>query len=370
MIPVCEPVLDGKEAEYLLDALRSNWISSAGPYIADFEEKFAAWCGAKYGISCTSGTTAIHLAVLASGAGPGDEVIIPTFNLVAIANMVMLAGAKPVLVDSDPKTWCIDASLIEAKVTPKTKAIIAVHMYGHPCDMDAIQVIADRHGLKVIEDAAEAHGAEYKGRRTGALGDAACFSFYGNKILTTGEGGMVVTNDPVIADRARLLRNQGFSAQRFVHEAVGFNYRFSNLLAAIGLGQLERLDEKVGRKRALAGAYTQRLAGADLTLPYEAPWAKSVYWMYSILLGKSYGRRDDVMAELKRNGIETRAFFCPMDQQPVFRKPSIDPRWPDISGRYPVAAHLWDRGLYLPSGLDLSDPQIDEVVTKLLACRS
>ena len=371
MIPVCEPVLDGNEIEYALDALRTNWISSSGAYIRRFEEGFAAYCGAGHGVACSSGTAALHLGLLALGVGPGDEVIIPDFTLIAAANTVILAGARPVLVDVDRDTWCLDAARIEEKITPATKAIMAVHMYGHPCDMDAILEVARRHGLRVLEDGAEAHGAEYKGRRVGAIGDAGAFSFYGNKIVTTGEGGMVVTDDAQVADRVRLMRNQGFEEPRFVHRVMGFNYRLSNLLAAVGLGQLERAEDKVARKRALARAYSRRLQGADLTLPFEAPWARNVYWMYGVVLGDTYPPRDEVMRRLAAMGVETRAFFCPMSRQPLFRdSPGTDARWPDLSGSRPVADWLWERGLYLPSGLGLSENQVDEVVAKLRACRS
>ena len=234
-IPVCEPLLDGNERKYVLDCLDTSWISSAGKYIPAFEHAFSRYCGARHGIACSSGTAAIHLALLALEIGPGDEVIVPCFNLIAGVNAVMLTGARPVLVDVDPRTWCLDPALLAEKITSRTKAIMAVHMYGHPCDMDPILDLARRHGLRVIEDGAEAHGAEYKGRRVGGLGDVGCFSFYGNKIITTGEGGMVVTNDEGLAARSALLRNQGFEESRFVHREMGFNYRLTNMQAAIGL---------------------------------------------------------------------------------------------------------------------------------------
>ena len=369
MIPVCEPVLDGNEEQYVLDCLRTNWISSAGKYIAAFEERFSGYCGAKYGVACSSGTSAIHLALAALDIGPGAEVIIPCFTLVVSANMVILTGAKPVLVDVDPRTWCIDPEKIKEKITPRTKAIMVVHMYGHPCDMDPIKDLAKRYGLFVIEDAAEAHGAEYKGQQVGAIGDVGCFSLYGNKIITSGEGGLLTTNSVEIADRARLLRNQAFEEPRFVHRFLGFNYRMTNIQAAIGLAQCEKLEEKVERKRQIARIYTELLKDEpDLTIPYEAPWAKNVYWMYGILIGQGFGvQRDELMRLLRKKGVETRAFFYPMHRQPVYQ--GDDPRFPDVTGNYPVSDDLGRRGLYLPSGLTLTNEQIHQVVEKLLECR-
>lgn len=369
MIPVCEPVLDGNEEQYVLDCLRTNWISSAGKYIAAFEERFSGYSGAKYGVACSSGTSAIHLALAALDIGPGAEVIIPCFTLVVSANIVILTGAKPVLVDVDPRTWCIDPEKTKEKITPRTKAIMVVHMYGHPCDMDPIKDLAKRYGLFVIEDAAEAHGAEYKGQQVGAIGDVGCFSLYGNKIITSGEGGLLTTNSVEIADRARLLRNQAFEEPRFVHRFLGFNYRMTNIQAAIGLAQCEKLEEKVERKRQIARIYTELLKDEpDLTIPYEAPWAKNVYWMYGILIGQGFGvQRDELMRLLRKKGVETRAFFYPMHRQPVYQ--GDDPRFPDVTGNYPVSDDLGRRGLYLPSGLTLTNEQIHQVVEKLLECR-
>lgn len=371
MIPVYEPLLDGNEESYVLDCLKTNWVSSAGKYIALFEEKFADYCGAEYAVACNSGTAAIHLALAALGIGPGDEVIVPSFTIIACANMVILTGAKPVLVDVDPQTWCIDTKKIEEHITSRTKAIMAVHMYGHPCDMDSILEVAKSYGLFVIEDAAEAHGAEYKGRKTGAIGDVGCFSFYGNKIITTGEGGQVVTNNRQIADQARLLRNQAFEEPRFVHRFLGFNYRMTNIQAAIGLAQCETLDDKIDRKRRIAQLYSDLLGEQpDLTLPCEASWAKNVYWMYGVLLEDSFGRsRDDVMRLLQTKGVETRAFFYPLHKQPVFVDGS-HPSYPDVSGSYPVSEDLSARGLYLPSGPGLTTDEVKEVVSKLLECRT
>ncbi|MGB6064392.1 MAG: DegT/DnrJ/EryC1/StrS family aminotransferase [Desulfomonilaceae bacterium] len=370
MIPVCEPVLNGREMKYVTECMETNWISSAGKYIPMFEEKFSQYCEVPFGVACSNCTTALHMSLVALGIGPGDEVIIPDFTLIVSANTVILAGARPILVDVDSKTWCIDPALIEAKITPRTKAIMAVHMYGHPCDMEAIMGIAKRHNLFVIEDCAQAHGAEVNGKKAGSFGDASCFSFYGNKILTTGEGGMVLCRDEKLAERLRLLRNQGFQEPRFVHDVVAFNYRLTNIQAAIGVAQTELVDEKVARKRWIGQVYNELLAGnPDLTLPQEEPWAKNVYWMYGILLEDSFGvTKDDLMGKLKEKGVDTRSFFCPMSLQPIFR--GSDSRFPDVTGAYPVSVDLWKRGLYLPSGLGLTRPQMEQVVETLLACRA
>lgn len=369
MIPVCEPVLDGREMKYVMDCLETNWISSAGKYIPLFEEKFSQYCGVPYGVACSNCTTGLHMAMVALGIGPGDEVIIPDFTLIVSGNTVILAGAKPVFVDVDPKTWCLDATLIEAKITPRTKAIMAVHMYGHPCDMETITEIARKHGLFVIEDCAQAHGAEVNGRKAGSFGDVACFSFYGNKILTTGEGGMVLCQDENIAAKLRLLRDQGFQEPRFIHEVIGFNYRITNIQAAIGVAQTEMIEEKIEAKRRIGHTYNKLLAGTqDFTLPHEEPWAKNVYWMYGILIEESFGvGKDALMKRLKDKGIDTRSFFYPMHMQPAYE--GSDPRFPDRVGEYPVSEDLWNRGLYLPSGIGLSQAQMEEVVEKLLECR-
>ncbi len=310
MIPVCEPVLNGREMKYVSDCLETNWISSAGKYISLFEEKFSAYCNVPHGIACSNCTAGLHMSYLALGIGPGDEVLIPDFTLIVSANTVILAGAKPVLVDVDPRTWCMDATKIEAKITPRTKAIMVVHMYGHPCDMEAICKIAKQHNLFVIEDCAQAHGAEVNGGKAGSFGDVSCFSFYGNKILTTGEGGMVLCKDEKIAKKLRLLRDQGFQDPRFVHEVMGFNYRMTNIQAAIGVAQTEMVEEKIAEKRRIGATYNELLAGNPFfTLPYEEPWAKNVYWMYGILVDESFGNtRDELMKKLKAKGVDTRAF--------------------------------------------------------------
>jgi perosamine synthetase len=369
MIRVWEPVLDGNEREYVLDCLDTNWISSLGSYISRFEESVARFCGAPHGVACSSCTTGLHMALVALGIGPGDEVLIPAFTLIVSANTVIQAGARPVLIDAHPKTWCIDPSKLEERIGPRTRAIMPVHMYGHPCDMPAILDIARRHDLLVIEDCAEALGAEVAGQKVGSFGDAACFSFYGNKILTTGEGGMVLCSDPSLAEKMRLLRNQAFEAQRFVHREMGFNYRITNVQAAIGLAQTEKVEQKVERKREIARWYAEAFADVeDVELPGEAHGAENVCWMNGEKLGDSFRRgRDGVMTAMKEKGVETRAFFCPMHRQPVFGE--SDPRFPNVSGEYPVSDDLWKRGLYLPSGLGLTRSQVEEVVEKLAECR-
>ncbi len=368
MIPVCEPVLDGREMDYVIDCIKTNWISSAGKYIDQFEEKFGEYCGVPHAVACSNCTTGLHMAMVALGIGPGDEVIIPDFTLIVSANTVILAGAKPVLVDVDSRTWCLDANKIEERITPRTKAIMAVHMYGHPCDMERIGKIAEKHGLYVIEDCAQAHGAEINGKKTGSFSDVACFSFYGNKILTTGEGGMVLCKDPGLADKLRLLRNQGFQEPRFVHEVMGYNYRITNIQAAIGLAQTESVESKIEKKRFIGHTYNTLLKDVpDLTLPHEEPWAKNVYWMYGIVLGEGFGRtKDELMTMLRDRGVDTRSFFCPMSLQPVFK--GDDPRFPDTSTTYPVSVDLWNRGLYLPSGIGITEDQMTEVAAKVLEC--
>ena len=356
-IPVCEPFLTGKEMEYVMDCLRTNWISSAGKYVNEFEQRFAEYIGCKYGISTTSGTTALHLALAALKIGRGDEVIVPAFTMIAPVFAVVYTGAKPVLVDADPETWNIDVNKIEEKITPNTKAIIPVHIYGHPCDMDPIMEIAEKYNLWVIEDAAEAHGAEYKGKKVGSFGHVSCFSFYANKIITTGEGGMIVTNDEKIAERARRLKDQAYSPERrFLHTDIGFNYRMTNIQAAIGLAQLEHIDEFVEMRRRNAYLYNSRLKDVPgITLPPEKEWAKNVYWMYSILIEENeFGMsRDELMERLKERGIETRTFFIPMHQQPAFLNIGL------FKGeKYPIAEELSEKGLYLPSSSGLKEEEI------------
>lgn len=369
MIPVCEPTLKGNEIKYVTDAIKSNWISSSGKYIEKFEQGFSEYCGVRHGVSCCNGTAAIHLALEALGIGRGDEVVVPTFSMIATANAVVYSGARPVLVDSELDTWNIDPNSIEEKITKRTKAIMVVHTYGHPADMDRVNKIADEHGIAVIEDAAEAHGAEYKGKKAGSLSDVACFSFYANKIITTGEGGMLVTDDKKTADRAKYLRNHAFTEKRFLHKDLGFNYRFTNLQAAVGLAQLERIDDLVNARINNAHLYNRLLGHVrGVQTPPCAYWAKNVYWMYSILIGKEFGlSRDMVMARLQEKGVETRPFFVPMHRQPVYRKK--DERFPSMTGNYKNADYLAKHGLYLPSSSSLSKNTIEEVCKTLISLK-
>ncbi len=370
MIPVCEPVLAGNELEYVTDCIKTSWISSSGKYIARFEESFSRFCQTKYGVACNNGTTAIHLALETLGIGKNDEVIIPTFTMIATCNAVIYSGAQPVLVDAERETWNINTSLIEEKITPRTKAILVVHTYGHPADMDPILELAQKYKLFVVEDAAEAHGGEYKGRRCGSLSDIACFSFYSNKIITTGEGGMVVTNNEMYAEKARRLRNHAFGEPRFIHHELGFNYRMTNIQAAIGLAQMERADFLVTRRIANARFYNSLLSEIDgVTIPPEKSWAKNVYWMYGILIEDEFGiGKDQLMTKLKEKQVDTRSFFYGMHQQPVFKK-GKDERFPDCRGSYPVADELSRKGLYLPSSGSLTQPEIETVVKAIRSLR-
>jgi len=365
MIPVNEPLLGKEELNKVVDCLKTNWISSQGKYLKEFEEKFAQYCGLNYGISTTSGTTALHLALAALGVGPGDEVLIPTFTMAATAFAVCYCRATPVFIDSDSETFNIDLDRISSYLRTqkkrgkvKVKAIIPVHIYGHPVDMDPLLEMADHYSITVIEDAAEAHGAEYKGKKCGSFGAMGCFSFYANKIITTGEGGMVVTNDPRLAERARRLKDLAHSpGKRFLHTALGFNYRMTNLQAALGVAQLKKINSHIKKKRWMAREYEKELKNIPgLRLPIEKPWAKNVYWMYGILVEKAFGlSRDQLMVQLKTQGIDTRSFFVPMHLQTVFKEKAIKSKQ---FARYPVAERLSEQGLYLPSGLTISLDQI------------
>lgn len=359
IIPVCEPTLTGNELKYVTQCIETNWISSAGRFVDEFEAAFAAACGTRYGIACANGTIALHLALTTLGLQPGDEVIIPTFTMIATANAVTYLGARPVLVDSELETWNLDIGQVEDKITPRTRAIIPVHTYGHPVDMDALNQIADRHGLWVIEDAAEAHGARCRGRPVGSLGAAAAFSFYGNKIITTGEGGMITTDHEQLARLAWNLRDHAFSTERhFWHKLLGFNYRMTNLQAAVGLAQTEQLDQFVASRRAHAALYTEKLRRLPgLVTPPEADWATNVYWMYGILVDeREFGlTRDELRRALARRGIETRTFFIPMHCQPIY--------FQQYKGeRYPRAELLCRRGMYLPSASSLAPSDIEYIV--------
>ena len=324
MIPVAEPLFDGNEKKYLLDCINSGWISSVGKYVKKFENEFASYIGCKYGIAVHTGTAALHLSIAALDIGCGDDVIIPTLTFAATANAVLYVGAKPILVDVEKETWNIDPKSIKNAITEKTKAIIPVHLYGHPCDMDTIEKIAKDHNITIIEDAAEAHGAEYKGKKVGGIGIVNCFSFFGNKIITTGEGGICVCNDAVIAERIAKLRDHGMSRdKKYWHDEIGFNYRMTNLQAAVGVAQLERINIFLEKKREIAQMYNLYLSGLEeLILPIEKEWAKSAYWMYSILLRKEscHISRDNLIAALRKNGIETRPIFYPLHKMPPYKQ--------------------------------------------------
>jgi perosamine synthetase len=347
MIPVAKPSLGDEELKNIIDAFKSGWISSKGEFIEKFEAKFARCLGLKYGIANSNGTTSLHLALKSLGIQSGDEVIVPTLTFVATANSVIFCNAKPIFVDCNPDYWCIDPEKIEAAITSRTKAIIPVHLYGHPCDMDTIMDVAKKHDLYIIEDAAEAHGAEYKGKRIGSFGDVSCFSFYGNKIITTGEGGMCLTNDEKLAEAMFHLRDHAMrSDKRYWHDVIGFNYRMTNLQAAIGVAQLDKFDSLVEKKRQIAKWYCEELKDLQekeiIKLHPEMPWAKCVYWMYSILVQEE--RRDALMEHLKAMEIETRPFFYPMHVLPPHK----------TNKRYPTAEKLSRNGINLPSGVDLT----------------
>ena len=354
ILPVSATRLDGNEMRYVEECIRTGWVSSAGRFVREFEERFAAAVGCRYGVACSSGTTALHLALATLGLQPGDEVLVPTFTMIATANAVTYTGATPVLVDSEPASWNLDAAALEAKVTPRTRAIVVVHTYGHPAAMEPILEVARRHDLFVLEDAAEAHGALYRGRPAGSLGNAAVFSFYGNKIVTTGEGGMVTTDDPQVARLARRLRDHAFSDDRhFWHGFLGFNYRMTNLQAAVGLAQTERLDELVAARRDNAALYRAALAEVPgLTLPPELPEVRSVFWMFGLLVEESFGcSRDELRRRLARRGIETRTFFVPIHLQPIYHRHYLEQS-------FPIADELCRKGLYLPSGPTLTVEEI------------
>jgi perosamine synthetase len=368
VIPVNEPVLGKRELEYLTECIRTGWISSAGRFLEAFEESWASYCGMRYGIAVSNGTAALQVAVACIDLQPGDEVIMPTFTIISCPQAVISNGGVPVLVDSDPRTWNMDATQVEAKITPRTRAIMPVHIYGHPVDMDPLLGLAKKHNLVIIEDAAEAHGAEYLSgrdsacptwRRCGGVGHLSTFSFYANKLITTGEGGMVLINDPYYAEKAWGLRNLCFRPERrFYHTELGYNFRLTNIQAAIGLAQIERMDEIVAKKRLLGQTYTERLRNVPgLQLPVEEPWAKQIYWMYGVVLDESSGLDAIEFARcLKANAIDTRPFFLGMHEQPVFLERGLF-----RSERYPVAERLARQGLYLPSGLALTDAQLEQV---------
>ena len=365
MIPVCEPLITEQEMELVLDCLKSGWISSAGSYIDRFENEWAAYCGMEHGIAVSNGTTALQICVDLLDLQPKEEVIMPAFTIISTAQAVTNAGGVPVLVDMDPSNWQMDVTQIEGKITSRTRAIMPVHIYGHPADMDPILSLAKKYNLTVIEDAAEVHGAEYKGQKCGGIGDISAFSFYANKLITTGEGGMVLTKDAGLADRARSLRNLCFQRKRrFLHDEIGYNYRLTNIQAALGVAQLARIDQIVERKRAIAMRYLSNLSGTiGIDLPVEEPWAKNVFWVFGIVLDEQTGIDAIQLGQrLADKGIQTRPFFLGMHEQPVFQRMGLF-----LGEQYPVTEHLSRQGLYLPTGLSITEDQIDQICADVRA---
>jgi len=360
VVPVNEPLLDGNEKRYLAECIDTGWISSEGPFVRRLEQEFAARVGRKHGIAVCNGSAALDAAVAALGLGAGDEVILPTFTIISCASAILRAGAAPVVVDSDPETWNMRADQVEERITPRTKAIMVVHIYGLPVDMDPILALAHNHGLRIIEDSAEMHGAAYRGKPCGSFGDIGTFSFYLNKHITTGEGGMIVTDDDALAERCRGLRNLCFQpGKRFVHEELGWNLRMSNLQAAVGVAQLERLDEFVARKRKMGRLYRELLGGVPgiQHQPYRTAFAENIYWVYGLILDEDVSfDAGEAMRRLAKLKVQTRPFFWSMHEQPVFRRMGL------YAGEsHPVAERLARRGFYLPSGMALTEPQIRTV---------
>jgi perosamine synthetase len=365
MIPVFEPWIGEEEIEAVAGAVRDGEISgSFGKNIESFEEEFAAYIGSDYGVAVTSGTTALHLAVAAAGIGEGDEILISASTNIASALAAYHNGAVAIPIDVERDTWNLDLDLVESQITPKTRAIMPVHLFGHPVDMDAVVELAQNHDLIVIEDCAESHGATVRGKMTGSFGALSCFSFYANKIITTGEGGMVMTSNPELADRLRLLRNLAFQKPRFLHEEAGFNFRMTGYQAAMGRAQLEKIDYVIEEKRRLAGTYNRLLAEVPgIQTPVERDWARNVYWMYAIVVGKDFGiDRDELATALQKRGIETRTFFCPLNMQPCLQRQT---GFRDVPS--PVAEEVWRTGMYLPSSITLSDSTITTIVEEIAA---
>ncbi|MBA4369740.1 MAG: aminotransferase DegT [Desulfobacterium sp.] len=370
-IPVNEPILSGNEKKYLNECIDSGWISSEGPFVRQFEEGFAKYTGVSYGIAVSNGTAALETALFAIGVGPGDEVIMPTFTIISCAIACLRLGAVPVLVDIEPKTWTINTSQIESKITARTKAIMPVHIYGHPVNMDEIFRIREKYDIKVVEDSAEVHGAQYFSSHygnqwlsCGAMGDISATSFYANKIITTGEGGMVLTSNPEYASRSRSYRNLCFLPEkRFFHKEIGYNFRMTNLQAAVGLAQLERIDEFINIKRNIGKYYREKLSSIPgVRFQVEMPWARSVYWMYSIEISSDFGIDAEMLqTRLRKKGIGTRPFFLGLHAQPVFQKMGYRFDLDD----FPISDHAYRYGLYLPSGLTLTYNKVDKVTNAL-----
>ena len=362
-INVCEPLITKNAKKYINDCIDSEWISSAGKYLEDFEKKWSNYCGADEGIAVTNGTSALQVAFKSLNLQPGDEVIMPSFTIISCATAIIEAGGKPVLVDCYPDTWCLNIEQMKEKVNNRTKAILVVHMFGHPAEMDPIIKIVKRHNLYLVEDAAEAHGAAYNNKRVGSFGDLACFSFYANKLITTGEGGMVLSNNKKLTKKIRSLRNLSFrSDRRFYHTEIGYNYRLTNMQAAIGISQIENLQNHIDIKRKNTFLYNNIIRKMDLPLrlPSENENSKSVFWMYGVVL-KNKKLNAKILAEkLENRGIETRPLFLGMHQQPVLKKMKFF-----NNEKFPVTEELSRFGLYLPSGLKLNKKKINFICNVL-----
>ncbi|SHE33475.1 DegT/DnrJ/EryC1/StrS family aminotransferase [Schwartzia succinivorans] len=361
---VNEPVLDGNERKYLNECIDTNWISFEGPFVKKFEQGMAELTNRKYAVAVSNGSVALDTAVLALKIGEGDEVIMPTFTIISCAAPLVRVGAKPVLVDSDPYTWNMKVEDIESNITSKTKAIMVVHIYGLPVDMDPVLELAKKYNLYIIEDAAEMHGQTYKGRPCGSFGDISTFSFYPNKHITCGEGGMVLTNYEVLAERCASIRNLFFSSKkRYIHEELGYNFRMTNLQAAIGLAQLEKLDRTVAKKRHIGALYNKLLKDiGGLQIPVEkTDYADNIYWVYGVVLDDDLPiDADEFIKRLGEEGIGCRGFFWGMHEQPVFKEMNLFEE-----ERYPVAENLARRGFYIPSGVNLNDDDQEYVVEKI-----
>ena len=358
LIPVYQPWITETEKRNVLECLESSWISSKGRFISEFETRFAAAIGVRHAAAVSNGTVAMHLAMLALEIGPGDEVIVPTFTYIASVNPVLYVGATPVFVDSEPEAWQIDPAKVEAAITPRTRAIVVAHLYGHPADMHRLQAIARRHGVHLIEDCAEALGARIGGVHTGSWADISAFSFFGNKTITTGEGGMVATSDPALDDRVRRLKGQGLAANRtYWHDLVGHNFRMTNICAAIGCAQLERLDRILAEKRRVADGYRRAFAGGPVRFHDSiSEEMEHGFWMCSILVPRA-SQRDPLMAALAARGIETRPGFYPVHTMPMYTR---------FPGRFPVAEDLAARVINLPSWPMLTDDQVAAVAGRVL----
>lgn len=353
------PSMSEKEIEYVTDAVRNGWNFEFDKYLKKFEEAFARYIGVKYAWTTSSGTGALHSALMALGVGKGDEVIVPEITFVASANVVRYVGATPVFVDVQKDTWCLDPDKLEKHITKHTKTIMPVHIYGHPVDMDPVNKIAKKHGLFVLEDACPSVGAEYKGKKTGALGDVAAFSFQGAKIMVTGEGGILVTDNSDVYEKAKYWGNNAKDNKKmFWHTDIGYMYRMSNLLAALGLGQLERIDEFIEKKRQIFQWYKERLGTVEgVLLNTEKKWAKNIFWMSSIVLDKDFGiNRNDLIGKLKERLVDTRPFFYPVSMFPMYNTPKIN---------NPVAYHVGLNGINLPSGVNLTEEQIDYIAQQV-----